>query len=202
MPLPYELEELRAATHELIARNELRSCYIRPLAYRGYGQMGLNPLDAPVDVCIAVWPWGAYLGEEGKRVGVRAQGVLLAADQPRLADPARQGQRPVPQQRAGEDREPQGRLRGGDPARRQGPRVRGLGREHLRRPRRDASTRRRRPPSILDGITACRCSRSRATSGTRWSSATSRGPSSTSPTRSSARARRPRSCRSARSTTT
>jgi branched-chain amino acid aminotransferase len=73
MPLPYALEELRAATHELIARNELRSCYIRPLAYRGYGQMGLNPLEAPVDVCIAVWPWGAYLGEEGKRVGVRAK---------------------------------------------------------------------------------------------------------------------------------
>ncbi len=73
MPLPFQLEELRTATHELIARNELRSCYIRPLAYRGYGQMGLNPLDAPVDVCIAVWPWGAYLGEEGKRVGVRAK---------------------------------------------------------------------------------------------------------------------------------
>ena len=66
MPIPYTLEELRSATHELIAANELRECYIRPIAFRGYGQMGLYPLDAPVEVSIAVWPWGAYLGEEGK----------------------------------------------------------------------------------------------------------------------------------------
>ena len=73
MPLPFDLQALRTATHELIARNVLRSCYIRPLAYRGYGQMGLNPLEAPVDVAIAVWEWGAYLGEEGKRSGIRAK---------------------------------------------------------------------------------------------------------------------------------
>jgi branched-chain amino acid aminotransferase len=73
MPIPYTLEELRAATHELIAANELRECYIRPIAFRGYGQMGLYPLDAPVEVAIAVWPWGAYLGEEGKQLGVRAK---------------------------------------------------------------------------------------------------------------------------------
>jgi branched-chain amino acid aminotransferase len=73
MPLPYTLEELRSATHQLIAANGLRECYIRPIVFRGYGQMGLNPLEAPVDVAIAVWPWGAYLGEEGKRQGVRAK---------------------------------------------------------------------------------------------------------------------------------
>jgi branched-chain amino acid aminotransferase len=73
MPIPYTLDELRAATHELIAANELRECYIRPIVFRGYGQMGLYPLDAPVEVSIAVWPWGAYLGEEGKRKGVRAK---------------------------------------------------------------------------------------------------------------------------------
>jgi branched-chain amino acid aminotransferase len=73
MPLPYDVEQLRAATHELIGRNGLRSCYIRPIAYRGYGQMGLNPLEAPVDVTIAVWEWGAYLGEEGKSKGIRAK---------------------------------------------------------------------------------------------------------------------------------
>jgi branched-chain amino acid aminotransferase len=73
MPIPYTLDELRSATHELIAANELRECYIRPLVFRGYGQMGLYPLDAPVEVSIAAWPWGAYLGEEGKRVGVRAK---------------------------------------------------------------------------------------------------------------------------------
>ena len=73
MDLPYSVEQLRAATHELIARNGLASCYIRPIAYRGYGQMGLNPLEAPIDVSIALWPWGAYLGEDGIRNGVRAK---------------------------------------------------------------------------------------------------------------------------------
>jgi branched-chain amino acid aminotransferase len=73
MPIPYTIEELRAATHELIAANELRQCYIRPIVFRGYGQMGLYPLDAPVEVSIAVWPWGAYLGEEAKLQGVRAK---------------------------------------------------------------------------------------------------------------------------------
>jgi branched-chain amino acid aminotransferase len=73
MPVPYPLEELRAATLELVARNGLRSCYIRPIVNRGYGQMGLNPLEAPVDVTIACWEWGAYLGEAGKRDGVRAK---------------------------------------------------------------------------------------------------------------------------------
>jgi branched-chain amino acid aminotransferase len=73
MPIPYTLDELRTATHELIAANELRECYIRPIVFRGYGQMGLNPLDAPIEVSIAVWPWGAYLGEEGKERGVRAK---------------------------------------------------------------------------------------------------------------------------------
>ncbi len=73
MPLPYDREQIRQATLDLIARNGLRSCYIRPLAFRGYGQMGLFPLEAPVDVTIAVWEWGAYLGEEGKQRGVRAK---------------------------------------------------------------------------------------------------------------------------------
>ena len=73
MPIPYQLEELRAATHELIARNGLTSCYIRPIAFRGYGEMGLFPLEAPVDVTIAAWEWGAYLGDEGKRKGIRAK---------------------------------------------------------------------------------------------------------------------------------
>ena len=73
MELPYSADELRHATHELIKGNELRSCYIRPLAFRGYGEMGLNPLNAPVEVIIAVWPWGAYLGEEGQRQGIRCK---------------------------------------------------------------------------------------------------------------------------------
>ena len=66
-------EQLREVTHELIVRNGFKSCYIRPLVWRGYGPMGLNPLDNPVEAMIAVWEWGAYFGEEGKRNGVRAR---------------------------------------------------------------------------------------------------------------------------------
>jgi branched-chain amino acid aminotransferase len=73
MPIPFDREQLRQATLELISKNGLRSCYIRPLVFRGYGTMGLFPLDAPVDVTIATWEWGVYLGEEGKRSGVRAK---------------------------------------------------------------------------------------------------------------------------------
>ena len=73
MDLPFSVEKLREATHELIRANKLRSCYIRPIAFRGYGEMGLFPLNAPVDVVIAVWPWGAYLGEEGQKHGIRCK---------------------------------------------------------------------------------------------------------------------------------
>jgi branched-chain amino acid aminotransferase len=73
MPIPYTLEELRTAVHDVIAQNGLPSCYIRPIAFRGTGVMGINPLDAPVDVVIAAWPWGAYLGDEAKVQGVRAK---------------------------------------------------------------------------------------------------------------------------------
>jgi branched-chain amino acid aminotransferase len=73
MPIPFSPEQLRQATLELIGKNAMRSCYIRPIVYRGYGTMGLFPLDAPVDVTIAAWEWGAYLGDEGKRSGIRAK---------------------------------------------------------------------------------------------------------------------------------
>jgi branched-chain amino acid aminotransferase len=71
--LPYSAEELRQATHELIRRNGLNSCYIRPLAFRGYGEMGLYAQSAPIETIIAVWPWGSYLGEDGKKRGIRAK---------------------------------------------------------------------------------------------------------------------------------
>jgi branched-chain amino acid aminotransferase len=73
MDLPFSTERIREATHELIARSGFKSCYIRPLVWRGYGPMGLNPLDNPVEAMVAVWEWGAYLGEEGQRNGVRAR---------------------------------------------------------------------------------------------------------------------------------
>ena len=70
MELPYSVEELCQATIDIIKANKLKSCYIRPLAYYGYGQMGVDPTGAPVDVVIAVWPWDAYLGEEALENGV------------------------------------------------------------------------------------------------------------------------------------
>ncbi|HLM10640.1 MAG TPA: branched-chain amino acid transaminase [Thermoleophilaceae bacterium] len=73
MDLPFTKEQIREATHELIVRNTFKSCYIRPLVWRGYGPMGLNPLENPVEAMVAVWEWGAYLGEEGKRRGVRGR---------------------------------------------------------------------------------------------------------------------------------
>src|SRR3954462_5098765 len=73
MDMPFTKDQLREVTHELIVRNGLKSCYIRPLVYRGYGPMGLDPLDNPVEAMVACWEWGAYLGEEGKRNGIRAK---------------------------------------------------------------------------------------------------------------------------------
>jgi branched-chain amino acid aminotransferase len=73
MPIQYSLEELCSAVVDVIEANGVVPCYIRPIAFRGYGQMGINPLEAPVEVSIAVWPWGAYLGDEGKTRGIRAK---------------------------------------------------------------------------------------------------------------------------------
>ena len=73
LPMPYSVEELRSATHDLISRNGLNACYIRPLAFRGYGEMGLFAKGSPIEVMIATWPWGAYLGEESKQKGIRAK---------------------------------------------------------------------------------------------------------------------------------
>ncbi|HIE34286.1 MAG TPA: branched-chain amino acid transaminase, partial [Candidatus Altiarchaeales archaeon] len=73
MEIPYSIEELSRATKDIIRENGLNACYIRPIVFRGYGEMGLNPLNAPVDVSIAVWPWGTYLGEEGLKNGIRAK---------------------------------------------------------------------------------------------------------------------------------
>ncbi|MDQ4134201.1 MAG: branched-chain amino acid transaminase [Actinomycetota bacterium] len=69
--IPYSVDDLVEAVKDTIRVNRLEACYIRPLVYLGYGEMGLNPLPCPVNVSIAVWPWGTYLGDEGLRHGVR-----------------------------------------------------------------------------------------------------------------------------------
>ena len=71
MEIPYTVEELIQATKDTVASTGLPSCYVRPLAYYGYGEMGLNTLPCTVDVAIACWPWGAYLGDDALTKGVR-----------------------------------------------------------------------------------------------------------------------------------
>jgi branched-chain amino acid aminotransferase len=68
----FTLDELVAATKETVRVNEVESCYIRPIVYLGYGEMGLNPLPSRVETAIAVWPWGLYLGAEALESGCRA----------------------------------------------------------------------------------------------------------------------------------
>ena len=71
LDIPFTVEEIIQATKDTVRENGLNSCYIRPIVFLGYGEMGLNPLPCPVNVSIAVWEWGAYLGDEGIRNGVR-----------------------------------------------------------------------------------------------------------------------------------
>jgi branched-chain amino acid aminotransferase len=73
MDLPFSHEQLVDATKQVIRVNGVPSCYIRPIAFRGYGELGVNPMHAPINVTIAVWPWGAYLGEEALEQGVRVK---------------------------------------------------------------------------------------------------------------------------------
>jgi len=73
MELPYSVEELHGACMELIGVNGLPACYIRPIAFYGYGELGVSPGSNPVDVAMMSWPWGAYLGEDALQNGVRAK---------------------------------------------------------------------------------------------------------------------------------
>ncbi len=73
MEIPFGVEELRAATFELIRVNGLPECYLRPIAFYGYGELGVSAGDNPVETVLMSWPWGAYLGEDGQRNGIRAK---------------------------------------------------------------------------------------------------------------------------------
>jgi branched-chain amino acid aminotransferase len=72
MDLPYTRQDLRTACHDLVAANGLRECYLRPIAFYGYGELGVHTRGNPVEVAIISWPWAPYLGEEGQRRGIRA----------------------------------------------------------------------------------------------------------------------------------
>ncbi len=68
--IPYTQEEIEEAILETVRVNDLDGCYIRPIVFRGYGELGVNPMNCPVNVVIAAWEWGSYLGEEGMANGV------------------------------------------------------------------------------------------------------------------------------------
>jgi branched-chain amino acid aminotransferase len=73
MELPYTVDELRLACHDVVAANGLAECYLRPIAFYGYGELGVNPGTNPVDVYVMSWPWGTYLGDEGLENGIRTK---------------------------------------------------------------------------------------------------------------------------------
>jgi branched-chain amino acid aminotransferase len=71
MEIPFGLDELVGAAKETVRVNGLKSCYVRPIAFHAYGEMGLNPLFAPISMAIGVWPWGSYLGDDCLENGAR-----------------------------------------------------------------------------------------------------------------------------------
>ena len=73
LEISHSKESISEAIQETVLRNELNACYIRPLIWLGYGSMGVNPAGAPVHAMVAVWKWGAYLGEEGIEKGIRVK---------------------------------------------------------------------------------------------------------------------------------
>jgi branched-chain amino acid aminotransferase len=89
--VPYSVAQLVDATKETVRVNGLPECYIRPIIYLGYGEMGLNPLPCPVNVSIAVWPWGTYLGDEGIKHGVRMKISSWQRHDPNAMPPAAKG---------------------------------------------------------------------------------------------------------------
>ncbi len=91
LDIPFDLDTIVEATKETVRVNELRSCYIRPIVYLGYGEMGLNPLPAPVNVSIACWPWGSYLGDDGIANGVRMMISSWERHSPNAMPPAAKG---------------------------------------------------------------------------------------------------------------
>ena len=70
MPMNYTAEEIDQAILDVVGANNMETCYVRPVAYRGYGTLGVDPSSCPVDLAIAVWPWGKYLGDDALENGV------------------------------------------------------------------------------------------------------------------------------------
>ena len=201
--VPYTVDEIIEATQPVVRVNGLDDgCYLRPLVYLGYGEMGLNPLPCPVNVSIAAWPWGTYLGDEGVANGVSVKVSSWQRHDPNAVPTAAKGTgmyvnsslAKVEALKAGYD---EAILLA--PERH---RERVHGRERLRRARRRHPDPADRPtPAPWTASPRTRSRPSPATSATRCATSRSSAPTSTWPTRPSSPAPRPRWCRSAPSTT-
>ena len=133
MELPFPVEEIRTAIHELVGRNGLAECYLRPFAFYGYGELGVSTKGNPVEVVVMSWPWGNYLGDENAATGIRCK----------ISSWKRIGANTIPHvakatgiylnSMLAVHEAQNARLRRGDPAHRRRIRRRRLGREHLRR---------------------------------------------------------------------
>lgn len=91
LEIPFPEETVIEATRRVVAVSGLEACYIRPIVYLGYGEMGLNPIGCEVRVAVACWPWGAYLGDEGIRNGIRLKTSSWARHDPRSLPTAAKG---------------------------------------------------------------------------------------------------------------
>ena len=133
MDLPYTIEEIRSATHEVIAANGLASCYLRPIAFYGYGELGVASTGNPVDVVIISFPWGAYLGEDSQSLGITAKISSWERVGPNVIPHVAKATGIYLNSMLATMEARSGRLRRGDHALARRLRRRRAGREHLRR---------------------------------------------------------------------
>ncbi|CAG4919684.1 branched-chain amino acid transaminase [Acidithrix sp. C25] len=89
--IPFSTETITEAIKAIVRENNLEECYIRPIVYLGYGEMGLNPLTCKADVSVAAWKWGTYLGEDGVTKGIRLKVSSWVRHNPNSLPPAAKG---------------------------------------------------------------------------------------------------------------
>ena len=111
MEIPYSVEELRSATHDLVRANGLPAAYIRPIAFYGYGQLGVSTQGNPVETVLMSWPWGAYLGEDALDEGHHDLRLVVEARRPEHDSACLQGERRLSELDARDDRGSPRRLR-------------------------------------------------------------------------------------------
>ena len=143
MAYQLDLDGWRKAVLDTIRANDMKACYIRPLVYRGYETLGVNPLGNPVDAAIMVWEWGAYLGAEALEQGVDMKVSTWSRMAPNTLPAMAKSDRQLRQLGADQDGGAARRLLGRHRARRLRPRQRGQRPEHLPRQATARSSRRR-----------------------------------------------------------